>query len=438
MNFSFFKAQPPASKKVKGKAEIDRQFRYWRIRMMIGAFIGYAVYYFVRKNLSAATPALIKDLGYTKTDIGMVWSVLYLTYGVSKFAMGVAADRSNPRYFMPLGLLLSALCNVFFGMSSSLYVLALFWGLNGWVQGMGAPSCTRVLTQWYSAGERGTWWGVWNAAHQVGGAVILILGGWLTQTYGWRSAFMIPAALAVLGALFLVNCLRDTPESLGLPSVEEWRDDHVHPENEKRISGKHPVKHILFKQVLNNPALWALAVGNFFVYLVRYGAMDWAPTFLVEVKQSTIASAAMKTAGFELIGIVGALVAGWLSDKVFKGNRGPINVLYMVVLALAVLGFWKIPAGHPYWDAALLSAVGFLVYGPQMLVGVSATDLVSKSAAATANGFTGLTGYMGSIASGAGTGWVVDHYGWNGGFLFFVAAALIGAVCFVPTIKRTR
>ncbi|MGK5082448.1 MFS transporter [Bdellovibrionota bacterium FG-1] len=433
MNWSFLKAQP-AAPRIKDSAQIQRLYTHWRIRTMYAMFIGYAIFYFTRKNLSAATPALIQDLGYSKTQIGAIWSILYLTYGVSKMANGVLGDRANPRYFMAIGLFFSALTNILFGFSSSLVMLGLVWGLNGWFQGMGWPPCARLLTQWYSPNERGTKWAIWNTAHQVGGGVILILGGVLTQQFGWRSSFFVPAAIALVAAVFLWERLRDTPESLGLPSIEEYRNDY--PPVTLNLDNQHPIKDILFNHVLKNKQIWFLAIANFFVYLVRYGAMDWAPTFLVEVKHSSVANASIKAASFEFLGIGGAVLAGWLSDKYFKNSRGIINVVYMVLLAFAVLEFWLIPPGYPWMDALALGAVGFLVYGPQMMVGVCAADAGGKHAAATATGFTGLFGYLGSIASGVGTGWIVDHFGWGGGFIFFTISALVGAVCFVATFEK--
>jgi phosphoglycerate transporter family protein len=418
---------------------VAKLYRHWRIRTMVAMFVGYSVYYFTRKNLSAATPALIADLGYTKTQIGAIWSSLYLAYGVSKFVNGVLGDRANPRYFMAIGLILSAVCNWFFGFSSSLLALGILWTLNGWVQGMGWPPCARLLTQWYSSNERGTKWAIWNTSHQVGGGIILILGGYLAQHYGWRAAFTVPALIAVAVSFYLIDRLRDTPESLGLPPIEKYRakkpdagmihaDQTPCPMEPEAALGW---KELLFRYALTNRAVWTLAIANFFVYLVRYGAMDWAPTYLVEVKHSSIASAALKAAGFEFLGIAGSFLAGWASDKYFANRRSFINVLYMAALCVAVVGFWVIPPGQPFWDAAALCAIGFLVYGPQMLVGVCAADVGGKQAAATATGFTGLFGYLGSIVSGVGLGFVVDHYGWNGGFVVWIASAAIGAACFL-------
>lgn len=312
-------------------------------------------------------------------------------------------------------------------------VLGVFWALNGWFQGMGWPPCARLLTHWYSQNERGTQWALWNTAHQVGGGIILVLGGYLTEAYGWRSSFLIPALIAGITGLFLIERLRDTPESLGLPPIEVYRNDYPAQTDQSMDTQELSAKEVFFQLVLKNRQIWLLSIANFFVYLVRFGAMDWAPTFLVEVKHSSVGGASLKAAGFEFIGIAGAVLAGWFSDKVFKGRRSIVNVIYMGLLAFVVLEFWMIPPGYPLLDAIALSSVGFLVYGPQMLVGVSAADAAGKHAAGTATGFTGLFGYLGSIVSGIGTGWIVDRYGWNGGFIFFIASAAAGCFCFLLT-----
>ncbi len=425
------KAQPMAPR-ISGAAKIDHEYRRWRMRTMVGLFLGYAVFYFCRKNLSSAQPAMMKELGFSKTEMGMIWSALYLSYGVSKMVNGVIGDRANPRYFMAIGLFLSAVCNLFFGWAASLTTLAIAWALNGWFQGMGWPACARGMSQWFSASERGRTFGVWNISHQVGGGLILILAGYLTQNYGWRYSMWVPAVIGVFGAAGIVWILRDTPESMGLPSIEQWKNDHEGAVKAEK-SGAESVRDILFKHVLNNRQIWFLSLANFFVYLVRYGAMDWAPTYLVEVKHSSLAVAAAKTSLFEFLGIAGTLVAGYLIDTRFRRHRHMVNVIYMLLLVFAVIALWKLPPGTPILDGVMLGVIGFLVYGPQMLVGALAVDAGGKYAAATASGFTGFWGYLGSIASGVGTGLIVDRFGWNGGFIFFVVAAILGTLLFLAT-----
>lgn len=428
------KAQPAAAR--LPKKEVDRLYPRYRVRIWATLFVGYAVFYFVRKNLSAAQPMMIKELGISKTEMGLVWSALYLTYGVSKLVNGVLGDRANARYFMPIGLFFSAIANWVFGWSTGLLTLGIVWAINGWFQGMGWPAVARLLSQWFSPSERGRVFGAWNVSHQVGGGIILILSGYLTQNYGWRYSLWVPAIIALLTCFYLLNRLRDTPESLGLPPVERWREDEPEKgevDDGAVKEGALSVREILWDHVLTNRQLWFLSLANFFVYLVRYGAMDWAPTFLVEMKHSTIAAASYKTSLFEGAGILGALVAGWLIDTKFRHRRHTVNVVYMLLLVFGILGLWKLPVGNPVLEGVYLALIGFLVYGPQMLVGVLAVDMSGKFAAATASGFTGLFGYLGGIASGIGTGWIVDRYGWDGGFVFFTASALIGTILFLFT-----
>lgn len=416
------------------KDEINRLYRHWRIRMMYSTMVGYAIFYFVRKNFSMAMPSFLSEFGYTKTDLGLILSLFSIIYGVGKFFNGMLADRANPRYFMAAGLIASAITNLFFGLSSALVVFGVLWVLNGYFQAMGWPPCARMLTHWYSPTELGTKWGIWNASHQVGGAGIMILAGFLIPNFGWRSAFYVPAVIGIITAFFLINRLRDTPQSLGLPPIEEHR-------GEARVTDEHEdtalsFKEILFKYVFSCRLVWYVSIANFFVYIVRIGVLDWAPTFLTEAKGSSLGVSGMTVAGFEIVGIFGAIAAGWISDRVFKGRRGPVNVFFMLGLILFLVILWRIPAGWPWLDAMALVAVGFLVYGPQLLVAVAAADFASKKAAATATGMTGTFGYIGSTVCGVGTGLVVDRWGWDGGFIFFIAAAVIGTFIFILTWKH--
>jgi sugar phosphate permease len=303
------------------------------------------------------------------------------------------------------------------------------WLFNAWFQSYGMPPSVRLLTHWYSPTELGTKWGIQSTAHQIGGAGIMVLAGYLIPHYGWRSAFYVPAFIGIAISFFLINRLRDTPQSIGLPPVEEYRNEaHITDEYEDQAKS---FKEIFRDHIMKNNLIWIVAVANIFVYVVRIGIMDWAPTFLVEVRQSTLAGAGLKTAAFELAGIIGTIGMGWASDFFFKGRRGPLAAVSMLLLAVSIGFFWLTPAGSPMLDAVILIAAGILVYGPQLLVPVAAADFASKKAASTATGITGAFGYIGSALAGVGTGIIVDKWGWNGGFIFFMISSLIGMVLFL-------
>ncbi|MBN1282372.1 MAG: MFS transporter [Proteobacteria bacterium] len=430
---SFLKVAPHA-KPIEDPAKVKSLYRYWRWQTITSLVIGYAVYYFVRKNFSMAMPSFLDELGYTKTDLGIVLTLFSIVYGVGKFANGVIADRANSRYMLALGLLAAAIVNILFGLSSGLIAFSIFWILNGWFQSLGMPASVRLLTHWYSPTELGTKWGIQSTAHQIGGAGILIFAGWLVSNFGWRSAFYIPAFIAIVVSFLLIWRLRDTPQSIGLPPVEEYRGEaHLADPNEDQAKS---IKEILFKHVLNNRLIWIIAIANIFVYIVRIGIMDWAPTFLVEARGSTLGAAGLKTAAFELAGIGGAIGMGWASDFFFKGRRGPLATVSMFLLAGSIALLWLIPNSSHILEAAVLIAAGVLVYGPQLLVPVAAADFASKKAAATATGLTGAFGYIGSALAGVGTGLIADRWGWNGGFIFFIIASILGGFCFMLTWKH--
>lgn len=419
---------PPSH--VKLVKTVDERYAYWRLRILYSMIFGYAAFYLVRQNFSMALPAISAEYGYTKTQLGAIISIWSIIYGVGKFVNGYFSDRSNARYFMTIGLLGAALSSCFMGFGSNLYYFGFFWAINAWFQSMGWPPVARLLTHWYSPTELGTKWGLTNTSHQIGGAAIVILAGYLVQNHGWQSAFIVPALLVVGIAAFLFNRLRDTPQSIGLPSIEQHKGLITNPmENEE----EHLPPKALILRVLNNRLLWYVCLANMFLYVVRMGVFNWAPTFLSELKGASLLSSGGQVAGFELAGMIGGIAAGWISDKFFSGRRGPVSVIYMALLSGCLFYLWCIPAGNHLMNALAMMALGFLVYGPQVLAGVAAADFASKKAVGMANGLTGTFGYLGSGLSGICVGWIADHYGWGGGFIFFIVAAFMATFFFMLT-----
>jgi len=299
-------------------------------------FVGYAGYYLVRANINVAKPYLISELHFTKGDVGLLASALTVAYGVSKFLMGNVSDRSNPRYFLATGLICSGLVNLIFGFVPGLIFMVVLWAMNGWFQGMGWPPCGRTMVHWFSDRERGTKMAIWNLAHNVGGMLAPLIASYSLLILGtWKSAFFVPAIWSIVLGILVLAFLRDTPQSVGLPPIEEYKDDYPTTgveDRERELSGSE----ILFKYVLNNKFLWLFSAANVLVYIVRYGVLNWAPTYLTEVKGYTITNSAWQSSLYELAGIPGMLFSGWASDKLFHGRRSPMMVICMALVAGAV------------------------------------------------------------------------------------------------------
>ncbi len=407
--------------------ETTKRFKYWQTRTIVATMIGYAMFYFVRKNLSMAIPGMQEDLGITKSDLGIFLTLHGLIYGVSKFANGLIGDRVNARYFMTAGLVLCAVCNLVFGFSSALLMFGVVWILNGWFQGMGFPPCARLLTHWIPPHKLATKMSVWNTSHSIGAALAVVVCGY-AATFGWRWCFYIPSVIALMGAVFLWFTLRDTPRSVGLPEIGTGQSIAEDAQDDK---SKSDFKKFVRRKVFGNPYIWIIAIANFFVYIMRAAILDWGPTLLGEWKGVDIQHAGWMVGGFEICGILGMLVAGWATDRFF-GSRGPrVCVICMAGATLFAFMFWYF-SSLPIWGSALLlMAAGFFIYGPQALVGIAASNLATKKAAATAVGFTGLFAYGSSIVSGWGFGTLAENYGWGYTFGALIGAGVAGTLIFL-------
>ena len=450
---------------------IDAEYKRLRMQVFWGTFLGYATYYLLRKNFSLAMPYIVEESGYTKAQLGIVLTMLSIAYGFSKFVMGNVSDRSNPKYFATIGLLLSAMICLAFGLVpgvlSSIPIMCTLSFLNGWFQGMGWPPCGKTMVHWWSKKERGTIVSIWNCAHNVGGmapgALVLLAGMIWARTHGveatnkdiWQQALYYPGIAAMVAAVFIVFAMKDTPQSCGLPPIEQWKNDYPDDYDEKTAEKNLSTKEIFVTYVLKNRLLWYIAVANVFVYLIRYGVLKWSPVYLSEVKHFDFKGTAIAYTIYELAAIPGTLLCGWVSDKIFKGKRGITGVIFMILTTIAVVALWMNPATpvdaqgnivaeyagvvwykNPYQltDFLLMTTVGFLIYGPVMLIGLHALELAPKKAAGTAAGFTGLFGYLGGTVSASYViGRTAERYGWDAGFYVMIAGSIIAVILLLIT-----
>lgn len=435
--FSLFPS-PPAQEEISDAVVVQKEYNYWRWRIFYSMFIGYAFYYVTRKSFIFAMPGMIEDLGFDKGQLGFLATIMAITYGLSKFISGIIADHSNARYFMSIGLLLTGVFNIFFGLSSTLTCFALFWGLNGFFQAFGAPPSARLLTYWYSRNERGRWWACWNVSHNIGGALIPLIASSCTYYLGWRYALYVPGTICILVSFFLLNRLRDTPRSLGLPAIETFRSDHSEIDQTKNPDKVYSIKETLVDSVLSNKKIWLLAAAYFFVYIVRMGIDGWTALFLQETRGYSAVGASFFVTLFEAGGFLGSLAAAWASDSLFGGNRNPVNVLCTLGLVFVLPVFWFSPGNFALLESFTMFIMGFLIFGPQMLIGMVAAEMVHKSAAATATGFVGLFAYLGAATAGYPLGIIAQEWGWDG-FLWSIAFCCGAAlVCLLPLLYQAK
>lgn len=397
-------------------------------RFILCSMIAYAFFYVTRKNLSMAQPEMLAQGVITKEALGTILTVHGVLYGVSRFVNGFWADKLNGRIFMTIGLALSALMNVLFGCTSLTVLFAAFWIVNGWTQGMGFPPCAKMLTHWIHPKELATKMSIWNTSHSFGSAMALGLCSMLFALgMGWRWCFYVPAALAGLAAVFCFFCVKDGPHEDGLPELD-LSDVRGKVDRAERKVTDADRRRLVYR----NRVIWLCAIANFFVYVVRFGFLDWGPTFLKEYKGIDVSKGGLMIIAFELAAVVGTIFAGWITDKLFAGRGVRTCVFCMLFAGLCALGFWYLPAGAAIWQATLLlMGTGFFIYGPQALIGIVAAQQATNDAAAMANGFMGIMGYAATTVSGLGIALISKHFGWNAALLSIGGFALVGMVFFL-------
>ena len=443
--------------------KVDKEYRKMRVKVFLGAFLGYAGYYLVRKNLSLAAPDMIGEGILDAGKVGLAMSGVSIAYAFSKFIMGSVSDRSDSRKFLSVGLVLSALMMIAvgvmpFGASTTLNTGIIFalMLVVGWLSGMGWPPCGRIMAHWFSQNERSFKMSVWNVSHTIGSfslGFLAIAGVSLFADLGiaqtWRGNFIFPAAVAIVIALFCWWAIRDTPESCGLPSVQDWRKDYSGIKSKGAAGEKLPFKTLFVDYVLKNKLLWIVAVSNVAVYMVRYGIGDWAPTYLQTKGIMTAAESKVAFSVHNIVGAVGTLACGWATSKIFKGRCAPMNVICMLLCAVGVFLYWAVgaeifsldPASKKVLIYVALCMIGFFIYGPVALTGVQALNLVPKNAAGTAAGFVGLFGYLlgDAVCSKMVVGGIVSGASWDAGMLSVAIGSLVGVVLcalLIPSEKK--
>lgn len=431
--------------------EQQKKYNYWQWRTLIVLMLGYAFYYFVRKNFSVVMPALEAELGITKVQLGLFLTLNGIIYGLSRFANGFLADRFSRRKLMSAGLFLSAAANFFICFSPAMdsfvdvldtegkatlalvYVIGSVWVLNGYFQGMGVPPCMSLMAHWIKPQELATKQSVWNASHSIGAGLISVICAFILDHYGysaWQMCFAVPASIAVVGAFVLLFALKDTPSSVGLPELEDMDDAAASPAEQKKeteLTGA-AFKRFISRLVFRNPLIWILAVSNFCIYVVRFTILDWGATFLTQYKGMEISHAGSVVAASEIIGgIAGMLIAGWFTDRFMKSRAHRTCLFCTIGATVSFFLFWKTPDMN--WLASVfLCLSSFFVYGPQALLGIAASNQATKHACATANGILGVFGYASTTVSGLGFGYLAQHFGWNSVFMVSVIVGVIGSV----------
>ena len=399
----------------------------WQKKMFWLMWITYASFYLLRVNISIAMPEIMQEFSLTKTNMGLVLSSLFLLYAVGQFINGQLGDKLNSRRIITVGLLSSAVLNIVFGFTGGILgLLIVIWGLNGYFQSMGWGPTVKAMANWFPVKVRGRISGRLGTSYIIGGAISWFLAGTIIRYFNWRFTFFLPAIFCIFIAIHWFIRARNAPEEVGLPSLEEQEEGLENREIRKDT-------HIGFRNTLKitllNPYIWFAGFGLFGLNIVRYGFMSWAPTFMFEEQGATISMAAYKAIAFPVAGGLGAIFAGWASDRIFQNRRAPVSFIMLVLLAISCYLLKIVPGDNWMVSLIILLFIGFFTFGPHILiVAAIPADFGSRKAASSVTGFIDAMGYLGASLTGVGTGYLIEKIGWDAGFYFWIFGAIFAAI----------
>ena len=433
--YSYFRISKPRAEKVPA-AQVEGTYKRLRSRTFWGVTVAYTLYYVCRMTLGVVKQPLIDGGVLTAGQLGIIGSAFYFVYAVGKFLNGFIADYCNIRRFMAVGIGVSALVNLLLGVLGLLsgplgfgagVLFAFFsvlWGVNGWMQSMGSPPGTISLSRWFPLTQRGTRYSIFSSTPQLGKAVSMIMTGFIVAAAGWQWGFLAAGVAGVIGLVVSLVFISDTPESEGLPSVQELSGEEVKPMDQQ------PTKE-LQKWVFRHPGIWVIAISTAFLYITQHAVSDWGVLFLQKQKDFSLEGAAEVIGLAEVFGVAGNLAAGWLSDVLFRGNRSRPVVLAGILAVLSLAGFLFVDGGFGLnmVFVAVFSCSFSVVFC--IVAGLMALDFVPRKATGAALGIVGVSSYAAAGLQSLASGLLIDGFEAGGVYNFTPVSIFWIVACFL-------
>lgn len=431
---NFYKVLASVSK-IENQKEIERKYKRLRSSVFISATIGYSLFYVCRLSLNVVKKPIVDAGILNESQLGLVGSALFFSYAIGKLTNGFLADRSNVRRFMTTGLLLTALVNLVLGFEIPFFLFTILWGISGWFQSMGAAPSVVALSRWFSNKERGTYYGIWSASHGLGQAITYVGVAFIVSVSGWQWGFWGAGIIGLAGAAIIAIFLYDSPESEGLPSISDYKNDHT------RISAEGKSVGALQKDVLKNPYIWILALSSALMYVSRYGIESWGIYYLEAQKGYTTFEASSIVSVNAISSIIGTMISGIVSDKIFRGSRNVPVLIAGILNIISISLFLFYPDGHVWMDTMSMLLFGFAMGILITFVGgLMAVDIASKKASGAALGLVGIASYIGAGIQDVVSGFLIDSnhhtalngvetYDFSSAKFFWLGAAILSMLC---------
>ena len=406
----------------------------WRWRVFASTWLCYAGLYFCRKPFFIAKASLGEELGFDAEKLGWIGFAYLVAYTIGQFVSGALGQRIGSRRLLLGGMGISSVAAIGFGVVESLTAFSLLMIANGVAQATGWSGTVGNMANWFSRTERGTVMGFWATCYQVGGVAANGLAAFMLVRYGYRYAFWAGALVLLSVIVFFFFNQANRPEDKGFSPLDEDGDGVISEEEARPDDGTTGWTRDVWATVL------IVGVFYFFVKFIRYALWSWAPYFLSKNFGLEGDDAGYIATLFDLFGIGGVVIAGFVSDRFFKGRRAKVAFtmllgMFAVTVVMAMIGDSSVAV-----FGACMAATGFMLYGPDALMtGAGAMDIGSKRGAILAAGIINGMGSVGSVVQEPLIGWMYKQSGGDVGpvlWLLMGAAALAAASLGVVLVRN--
>jgi len=397
-------------------------------RMVVLTYLAYFFYYFTRKHLGVATHALVQD-GFSEDLIAWVQTGYGVCYAIGQFMSGALGDRVGPRIGLSVGMILSAVATLAFGIFPFVGVLAICLTLNGLFQSTGWPNCCKLVTLWVSDARRGRVMGFWLTCYIFGSLVANMFTGYILENYGWREVFLFTGlavlAVGVVQGLFLLN----KPEDAG------YSFSSAKAEGEDGNDGGEG-----FARMIREPAVLLLGFSYTGLKFVRYAFFAWLPYYLATAVGMSGGESAYVSNGFEVGGVLGLLLGGVVADRWFPKNRCRLAFLSLLGMLGALVAYRAMSASGGLWgNVTGLAVIGFFLYIADAIIsGTAAQDIGGTGSAASAAGIINGIGSTAQLFAGFLPIAIKKHWGWDGVFVCFIVLGVISSLVLLPLALRQK
>jgi MFS transporter, ACS family, glucarate transporter len=397
----------------------------------------YMIVYMDRVVISATTPEIRREFGYSLVTMGWILSCFNWGYAMFQIPGGWLGDKIGPRRALSLIVTWWSAFTALTALTWNASSMAVTRFLFGVGEAGAFPIATRSLSRWMLPSERGYAQGITHAGSRLGGAITPALVAWLILIHGWRAAFFIFGSLGIIWAAVWFWYYRDTPDEHAGVNAEERELIHT------SLGGRRSARSgsVPWKAILRSRTLWYLCPMYFCYGYALNVYLVWFPTYLREHRGMNLLQMGLYASLPLLAGVFGDLAGGWLSDEWYKRTGNVVSARRFVAAAgFAVAAAAIVPAALTTDAIACVIYTCIAFFGLEITVGVSwAVPLdIGGDFAGSVSALMNTCGNIGGAIAPALAAYLVQAYGWQQPFLLAAALCTVAGVLFLKVDASRR